>query len=79
LTKVANVDLLKVIIGECWLGFEVMTQIDHDLTTVNKFDQHLGLIKNLGRHSLPALNGISSRDSTLKKKVGRYKLVVFRL
>jgi hypothetical protein len=31
--------------------FEVMTQVDHDLTIVNRFDQHLGLIKSLGRHS----------------------------
>jgi hypothetical protein len=31
--------------------FEVMTQVDHDLTTVNRLDQHLGLIKNLGRHN----------------------------
>jgi hypothetical protein len=30
--------------------FEVMAQVDHDLTTVNCFDQQLGLIKNLGRH-----------------------------
>jgi hypothetical protein len=43
---------------------------DHDLTTVNGFDQQLGLIKNLGRHSLPPLNGISSRDS-IQEKQGR--------
>jgi hypothetical protein len=33
--------------------FEVMTQVDHVLTLVNKFDQQLRLIKNLGCHSLP--------------------------
>jgi hypothetical protein len=31
--------------------FKVMTQVDHDLTIVNCFDQQLGLIKNLGRHT----------------------------
>jgi hypothetical protein len=44
--------------------FEVRAQVDRDLTTVSWVDQLLGLIKNLGRHSLPPLNGISSRDST---------------
>jgi hypothetical protein len=39
----------------------VMTQVDHDLTPVNKFYQPLGLIENLGRHNLPSLSGISSR------------------
>jgi hypothetical protein len=43
--------------------FKVMAQVDHDLTTVNYVDQQLRLIKNLGRHSLPPLNGFSSRDS----------------
>jgi hypothetical protein len=43
--------------------FEVKTQVDRDLTTVSRVDQQLGLNKNLGRHSLPPLNGISSRDS----------------
>jgi hypothetical protein len=33
--------------------FKVMAQVDHDLTIVGKFDRQLGLIKNLGRHSLP--------------------------
>jgi hypothetical protein len=28
-----------------------MAQVDYDLTTVNCVDQHLRLIKNLGRHS----------------------------
>jgi hypothetical protein len=32
-----------------------MAQVDRDLTTVDYFDQLLGLIKNLGRHSLPPL------------------------
>jgi hypothetical protein len=31
--------------------FKVMAQVDHDLTTLNCFDQRLGLIKNLGRHT----------------------------
>jgi hypothetical protein len=43
--------------------FEVRAQVDRDLTTVSCFDRLLGLIKNPGRHSLPPLNGISSRDS----------------
>jgi hypothetical protein len=43
--------------------FEVKTQVDRDLTTISRVDQKLRLIKNLGRHSLPPLNGISSRDS----------------
>jgi hypothetical protein len=34
--------------------FEVMTEVDHDLTIVNKFDQCLRLIKNLGRHIISA-------------------------
>jgi hypothetical protein len=29
----------------------VRAQVDRDLTTVDYFDQLLGLIKNLGRHS----------------------------
>jgi hypothetical protein len=31
--------------------FEVRTQVDLDLTTVNRVDRRLGLIKNLGRHN----------------------------
>jgi hypothetical protein len=31
-----------VVVGEV---FKVMTPVDHDLTTVNRFDQYLGLIK----------------------------------
>jgi hypothetical protein len=58
---------------------EVMAKVDHDLTTVRRFDQQLGLIKNLGHHSLPALSRISSRDSIIKNKVGRKKLTVSRL
>jgi hypothetical protein len=50
--------------------FEVMAQVDHSLTTVNCVDQQLRLIKNLGCHSLPPLNGISSRDS-IQDKQGR--------
>jgi hypothetical protein len=33
---------LWVAVGEV---FKVMTQVDHDLTTINRFDQYLGLIK----------------------------------
>jgi hypothetical protein len=44
--------------------FEVKAQVDRDLTTVSRVDRRLGLIKNLGRHSLPPVNGISSRDWT---------------
>jgi hypothetical protein len=51
----------KELVGEF---FEVRAQVDHDLTTVSRVDRRLGLIKNLGRHSLPPLNGISFRDST---------------
>jgi hypothetical protein len=47
--------------------FVVMARVDHDLITVNYFDQQLGLIKNQGHHSLPPLNGISSRDLLQKK------------
>jgi hypothetical protein len=42
---------------------EERTQVDRDLTIVSRIDRRLGSIKNLGRHSLPPLNGISSRDS----------------
>jgi hypothetical protein len=50
--------------------FKVMTQVDHDLAPVNEFGWQLGLIKNLGRHSLPPLNGILSRDS-IQENPGR--------
>jgi hypothetical protein len=50
--------------------FQVMAQVDYDLTKVNCVDQHLRLIKNLGRHNLPPLKGISSRDS-IQEKQGR--------
>jgi hypothetical protein len=39
-------------LGEVSEFFEVMAQVDRDLTTVEYFDQLLGLIKNLGRHIL---------------------------
>jgi hypothetical protein len=32
--------------------FEVMTQVDHVLTLVSKFDRQLRLIKILGRHTV---------------------------
>jgi hypothetical protein len=47
-----------------------MTQVDHALTLVNEFDRQLRLIKNLGRHSLPPLSGISPRD-LIQEKQGR--------
>jgi hypothetical protein len=31
--------------------FEMLTQVDHDLTLVNKLDRQLRLIKNLRHHS----------------------------
>jgi hypothetical protein len=31
--------------------FEVRTQVDHDLTSVSRFDRPLGLTKNLGHHN----------------------------
>jgi hypothetical protein len=51
--------------------FKVMAQVDHDLTTVNCVDPRLRVIKNLGHHSLPPLNRISSGDSIREKQVGR--------
>jgi hypothetical protein len=38
-------------LGEVSEFFEVMAQVDRDLTTVDYFDRLLGLIKNLGRHN----------------------------
>jgi hypothetical protein len=49
--------------------FEVMAQVDHRLTKVNAFDWTIrvnGPAENLGRHSQPPLNRISSRDSTTR-------------
>jgi hypothetical protein len=34
-----------------------MTQVDHALTLVGKFDRYLRIIKNLGCHTLPAHGG----------------------
>jgi hypothetical protein len=31
--------------------FKVMSQVDHDLTSVNYVDQQLKIIKNLGHHT----------------------------
>jgi hypothetical protein len=51
---------------------KVMTQVDQGLTRVNAFDlvdsviSTNMLIKNLGRHSLPPLQIISSRDSKIQ-------------
>jgi hypothetical protein len=42
----ARLRYLKVSVREV---FEVMAQVDHDLTTVNCVDQQLRLIKNLGQ------------------------------
>jgi hypothetical protein len=57
------VHLIKVPLGLVVEVFGVRTQVDRDLTTASTVDRRLGLTKNLGRHSLPPLNGISSRDS----------------
>jgi hypothetical protein len=48
--------------------FEVMTQVDHALTLVNKFDWQLSLIKNLERHSGAA--GITDRNSVWAEVTG---------
>jgi hypothetical protein len=32
--------------------FEVRTQVDRDFTTVSRVDHRLGLIENLGRHTI---------------------------
>jgi hypothetical protein len=58
--------------------FEVMTKVDLGLTNVSRFDSADSVIsvndaiKNLGRHSLPPLRRISSRDSKLQDEVGRW-------
>jgi hypothetical protein len=41
----------RVSLGFVGEVFEVRTQVDHDLTPANRFDQQLGLIKNLGCHN----------------------------
>jgi hypothetical protein len=49
--------------------FEVMAQVDRPLTKVNSVDRIIRVnypADNLGRHSLPPLNRISSRDSTTR-------------
>jgi hypothetical protein len=38
-------------LGEVSEFFEVIAQVDRDLTTVDYFDRLLGLIKNVGRHT----------------------------
>jgi hypothetical protein len=45
--------------------FEVMTQVDHDLTLVNKFDRQLRLIKNLGRHKVVTAVEAAATTSSL--------------
>jgi hypothetical protein len=54
--------------------FEVRTQVDRDLTIVSRVDRRLGLIKNLGRHSLEIgdFGGLAQRsceDSSLEAKL----------
>jgi hypothetical protein len=49
--------------------FEVMAQVDRRLTKVNTVDLPIRAntpAENLGRHSLPPLNRISTRDSTTR-------------
>jgi hypothetical protein len=51
----------------------VMTQVDLGLTGLTRLIRSLALmtvIKNLGRHSLPPLRRISSRDSKLQEESG---------
>jgi hypothetical protein len=57
------INLINGSLGLVGVIFEVRTQVDCDLTNVSSVDRQLGLNKNLGRHGLPSLNGISSRDS----------------
>jgi hypothetical protein len=49
----------------------VRTQVDRDFTTVDYFDRLLGLIKNLGRHSLPPLNGMRPEIRFDNEEMGR--------
>jgi hypothetical protein len=69
-----RVDLIKMIISGCWLGFR-----GHD-PGWPRFDESMCLtrtlalmmlLKNLGRHSLPPLKRISSWDSKSKDKIGK--------
>jgi hypothetical protein len=46
--------------------FEVMVQVDHDLTTVNCFDQQLELIKNLGRHMYSSLFTVVQKGTMVR-------------
>jgi hypothetical protein len=63
------VGLVKGFIRVRWRGFRVMTHVDLGLTGLTRLIRSLALmtvIKNLGRHSLPPLRRISSRDSKLQ-------------
>jgi hypothetical protein len=50
-------------LGEVSEFFEVMAQVDRDLTTVDYFDRLLGLIKNLGRHRIHSIRRVHHRSS----------------
>jgi hypothetical protein len=52
----------KRVIRAVGLVFEVIAQVDRRLSKVNA----VNAAENLGRHSLPPLNRISSRDSTTR-------------
>jgi hypothetical protein len=65
--------------------FEVTAQVDHRLSKVNIVDLLIRvntLAENLGRHSLPPLNRISSRDSAsrlekhflMRQRLQRWKI-----
>jgi hypothetical protein len=62
-----------------WIGvvskfFEVMAQVDRDLTTVDYFDRLLGLIKNLGHHkSLPLTALLVPLATSLRPPMVRWK------
>jgi hypothetical protein len=49
----------------------VRAQVDRDLTTVSWVDRLLGLIKNLGRHSLPSLTESRPEIRLDNEKMGR--------
>jgi hypothetical protein len=59
--------------------FEVMAQVDHDLTTVKKFDRLLGLIKNLGRYTMPFTNcpGVNKHQKIKQIKLNVTQLIRF--
>jgi hypothetical protein len=55
-----------------------MAQVDRALTSVSWVDRLLGLIKNLGRHSLPLTRNLVPRFDLTTKRWGE-ELTVLRL